>query len=117
MKKVLLAVVVVLVMGCVAHVTPEGTYIEPLPETVIIGPPAVVAPPPAVVVRPLPSVVVVPGRNLYSYGGFYYYYWEKGWYWSRQRRGPWHVLPRDRWPSKMERREGGRERYRERDRH
>jgi hypothetical protein len=117
MKRVVFAFVVMLVMGCAAYVTPEGTYIEPLPDTIVIGPPAIVAPPPAVVVRPLPSVVIVPGRSLYFYGGFYYYNWDRGWYWSRQRRGPWHVLPRDRWPSKMERREDGRERYRERDRH
>ncbi len=108
MIKLLLAVVVLIFLGCTAYVTPTGTYIEPLPETVVIGPPVVVEPPPSVVVSTLPPVVVVPDRYLYFHEGFYYYHWSGGWYWSRERKGPWHVLPRDRWPSKMERREGGR---------
>ncbi len=111
MKQALMVIAVLIVAGCAAYVTPEGTYIEPLPETVVIGPPVVVESPPGVVVRPLPSVVVVPGRDLYFHEGFYYYYWDRGWYWGRERRGPWHVLPRDRWPSRMERREGERERH------
>ncbi len=114
MKKYIFTIFTLIVAGCVAYTTPSGTYIEPLPATVVIGPPVVVESPPAVEVRPLPPVVVVPDRQLYSYEGFYYYYWDNGWYWSREQRGPWHVLPRDRWPSKMERREhGGPERQRE----
>jgi hypothetical protein len=87
--------------GCAAYVTPHGTYIEPLYPAIVIGPPVVVAPPPVVEVRPLPPVVVVPGRNVYLYDRYYYYRWESGWYWSRDHRGPWHVLPRDRWPSRQ----------------
>ncbi len=118
MKNSLIAIALLIITGCAAYVTPSGTYIEPLPETVVIGPPEVVAAPPDIIVQPLPSVVVVPGRDLYSYQGYYYYHWDAGWYWSRQRRGPWHVLPRDRWPSHMERREGEHERHeRDRDRY
>ena len=107
MKNLLLAVTILATAGCAAYVTPQGTYIEPLFPPVVIGPPVIVAPPPAVVVRPLPPVVVVPGRHLYFYADFYYYNWGGGWYWSRDQRGPWHVLPRDRWPSRMEKRERG----------
>ncbi len=105
MKYFLLIIAVLIAAGCAAYITPSGTYIEPLPATVVIGPPVVVGPPPSVVVRPLPPVFVVPGRQLYFYSGFYYYNWEGGWYWSREQRGPWHVLPRNHWPSRMERRE------------
>jgi hypothetical protein len=45
-KAILVLVLAVLFAGCVAHVTPEGTYIEPLPAAIVIGPPVVVAPPP-----------------------------------------------------------------------
>ncbi len=115
MKNSFLIIFALITAACAAYVTPTGTYIEPLPATIVIGPPVVVESPPAVAVSPLPPVVVVPGRQLYFYGGFYYYNWDNGWYWSRERRGPWHVLPRDRWPSRMERRERS-EPYRERER-
>lgn len=107
MKKNILAIVILIVAGCAAYVTPSGTYIEPLPLGVVIGPPVIVAPPPGIAVEPLPPVVVVPGRRLYYNRGYYYYHWENGWYWSRQQRGPWHDLPRSHWPSKVERRERG----------
>lgn len=117
MRNFLLSIAIMISAGCAAYITPSGTYIEPLPATVVIGPPVVVAPPPAIVVRPLPPVAVVPGSYLYFYGGFYYYYWDGGWYWSREQRGPWHVLPRNHWPSKMERRGHDRDRpYEERGR-
>jgi hypothetical protein len=105
MKKLLLAFMVLVTVGCAAYVTPSGTYIEPLFPPIVIGPPVVVAPPPGFAVRPLPPVIVRPGRHLYFYDKFYYYNWDGGWYWSREQRGPWHVLPKDRWPRKMERRE------------
>ena len=107
MKKLLLAVAVLIVAGCAAYITPSGTYIEPLPGEVVIGAPVIVAPPPEIVVEPLPPVVVVPGRQLYFHRGFYYYNWEGGWYWSREQRGPWYELPRSHWPSKVDRRERG----------
>ncbi len=104
MKNIILAAAVLAAVGCAAYVTPSGTYIEPVPAEVVIGPPEVEASPPGVVVEPLPGVVVVPGRRLYYNQGFYYYNWEHGWYWSRERRGPWHDLPRSHWPSRVERR-------------
>jgi len=116
MKNIILALVVVALAGCATYITPSGTYIEPLPEVIVIGPPVVVAPPPAVVVRPLPPVVVVPDRHLYYYGNYYYYHWNDNWYWSRAKRGPWHDLPRKSWPQKMERRDRGKP-HRERDRY
>jgi hypothetical protein len=112
MKKLFIAIMAFAAAGCAAYVTPRGTFIEPLFPPIVIGPPAIIAPPPAAVVRPLPPVVVVPGRGLYFYDNVYYYNWEGGWYWSREQRGPWHVLPRDRWPSKLEKRDGGHERGR-----
>ncbi len=107
MKRFFLAAVL-LAAGCAVAITPEGTYIEPLPGEVVIGAPVIVAPPPGIIVEPLPPVLVVPGRSLYSYQGFYYYNWEGGWYWSREQRGPWHELPRNQWPSREERPEHGR---------
>ncbi len=104
MKYFLLAIVVLIAAGCAAYITPSGTYIEPLPETIVIGPPVIVEPPPAIVVRPLPPVVVVPDRHLYFYRDFYYYNWDNGWYWGREKRGPWHTLPKKHWPSRMRRR-------------
>jgi hypothetical protein len=101
MKRALIALVMLLAVGCVAHITPQGTYIEPLYPSIVIGPPVVVAPPPSVTVSPLPPVVVVPGRHLYYYGNAYYYNWEGRWYWGRNQRGPWHELPKDRWPSRQ----------------
>ncbi len=108
MKKIILAAVFLLAAGCAAYITPQGTYIEPLPGEIVIGAPLIAAPPVGVVVEPLPPVLVVPGRQLYFYRGFYYYNWEGGWYWSRVQRGPWHELPRNYWPSREERPERGR---------
>ncbi len=104
MKRLLSAALLLALIGCVAHVTPYGTYIEPLADIFIVGPPVVVAPPPQVVAPPpLPPVVVVPDRYVYYYGNTYYYYWGNSWYWGREKRGPWHPLSRDRWPSRMDR--------------
>ncbi len=110
MKRLLFISMIAALIGCAAYITPQGTYIEPLYPAVVIGPPVVAPPPPGVVVSPLPPVYVVPDRHIYFYGSFYYYHWQNGWYWSRREQGPWHELPRDRWPSRMERRgdEGGR---------
>ena len=115
MKRVLLLAIILMVAGCIARVGPHGTYIEPLLPPVVIGPPVIVEPAPGFRVSPLPPVVVVPGRQLYFYNDYYYYNWEGGWYWSREQRGPWHVLPRDRWPSRMEQRDERRDHERERE--
>jgi len=87
-----------LIGGCVAHITPEGTYIEPLPATVIIGPPVVVEPPPSIVVRPLPPVVLYPDRHIYYHNNIYYYHYGGDWYYGEHDRGPWHKLPRNYYP-------------------
>jgi hypothetical protein len=89
--------------GCVAHVTPEGTYLEPLPTHIVVGPPVVVAPPPHVVVNPLPSVVVVPDRHIYFYGGMYYNYWDGIWYYGKRDKGPWHKLQKKYYPKRYKR--------------
>ncbi len=120
MRRLLTATLVLsFAAGCAAYIGPQGTYIEPLVPPIVIGPPVVAPPPPGVVVSPLPPVYVVPGRNVYYYDNYYYYNWQGGWYWSRQQQGPWHDLPRDRWPSQMEERGRGHERddYRERGRY
>jgi hypothetical protein len=105
MKRLLVVLIAVVLGGCVAHMTPYGVSIEPLADIYVVGPPVVAPSPPAVTIQPLPPVVVVPDRRVYSYGGNYYYFWGDAWYWGRDRRGPWHSLPRDRWPSRMERRD------------
>ena len=107
MKRLLAAAIVVALAGCVAHVGPYGTYIEPLADIFLVGPPVIVAPPPQVVVQPLPPVVVVPDRRIYHYNNSYYYYWGDSWYWGRDRRGPWHPLERKYWPPQVERRDKG----------
>ena len=102
MKRLLAVALALALAGCLAHVTPQGPYIEPLGEIVVTGPPVVVASPPAVVVQPLPPVYVVPDRRVYFYGSSYYYYWGDSWYWGRDHRGPWHPLQRNYWPPRME---------------
>jgi hypothetical protein len=76
MNKLYISIIVsILFFGCAAYVTSEGTYLEPLPTTVVIGSPAVVPPPPGIIVRPLPPVVLYPDRHIYFHGGLYYYFW------------------------------------------
>ena len=104
-KYVLLMIIPTLLAGCVAHVTPEGTYIEPLPATIVVGPPAVVAPPPHVHFRALPPVVMVPDRRTYFYNNMYYYHWDGEWYFGERERGPWHKLPREYYPKQYKQRQ------------
>jgi len=82
-----------LIVGCAAYITPEGTYLEPLPAAVVIGPPVVVDPPPYFSVRPLPPVVLYPDRHIYFYNNIYYYQYGRDWYYGEHDRGPWHRLP------------------------
>lgn len=100
MKKLLMIIVFLSFAACAVHMGPHGLSIDPLFPTIVIGTPVVVAPPQGVVASPLPPVVVVPGRDVYFYNNFYYYSWQGGWYWSRHQQGPWHVLPKDRWPKR-----------------
>lgn len=104
-----------LIAGCVAYVTPEGTYLEPLPATVVIGPPVVVAPPSYFVVRPLPPVVLYPDRHIYFYNDFYYYNYGGDWYYGKHDRGPWHRLDKKYYPPRS--RPYERDRDDRRDRH
>ena len=102
MKRTVLGVTALLAVsllaGCVATVTPEGTYLEPLPATIIVGPPVIGPTEPYATLRPLPSVWVHPDRRVYSYSGLYYYYWGDTWYYSDRERGPWHHLPKKYYP-------------------
>jgi len=97
-----------LLAGCVAHVTPHGTYIEPLVPSVVLGPPVVVAPLPHIVVRPLPPVFYYHDRpSLYRYNDLYYYRYGGGWYYGEHEKGPWHRLPEKYYPRHEKRYEGG----------
>ena len=87
-----------LIAGCAAYVTPEGTYLEPLPATIVVGAPVVVEPPPYYSVRPLPPVVLYPDRYLYYYNNTYYYHHGGDWYYGERDRGPWHRLPQKYYP-------------------
>ncbi len=49
---------------------------------------------------PLPVVVEL-ADPYYAYGGFYYFYNNDRWYYSRSRSGPWIDLPRDRYPREV----------------
>jgi hypothetical protein len=84
--------------SCVAHVTPEGTYLEPLPATVVIGAPVIVQPPPHIIVQPLPPVVLHPERPIYFYSNIYYYQYGGKWYYSKDKKGPWHKLHKKYYP-------------------
>ena len=118
MNKLFAAIIsLVLVAGCVAHVTPEGTYLEPLPIAVGVGPPVIVDPPRNIALRPLPPVVVDPGRRLYFYNNLYYYTWDNSWYYSEREKGPFHILPREYYPTQYIDRDGDRDRRGEDSRH
>ena len=108
MNKILATLIFsVFVAGCVAHVTPEGTFLEPLP-LAVLGPPVVVEPPHHIAPRPLPPVILEPDRQIYFHDNLYYYYWGNTWYYGERERGPWHRLPREYYP--REQRERGRDR-------
>ena len=111
MNKILAAIIfLVLVAGCVAHVTPEGTYLEPLPLSVVVGPPVIIEPPRHFALSPLPPIVVEPGRRVYFYNDLYYYNWDNAWYYGERERGPWHRLPREYYPKQYRGRDRDRDR-------
>ena len=110
MNKILATIIFsVLVAGCVAHVTPQGTYLEPLPLSVVIGPPIIVEPPHHIALSPLPFVMLDPERHLYFHNNLYYYYWDSSWYYGERERGPWHRLPREYYPKNYRERDRGRD--------
>jgi hypothetical protein len=119
MGKVLINIVIRMIIvsiflgGCAAYVTQEGTYIEPLPTTVVIGPPVIVAPPRHLVVRSLPPVIYYPNRpSLYYYNNIYYYDYHGKWYYGEHDKGPWHKLPKKYYPPHKKRYERSKERGR-----
>jgi hypothetical protein len=92
-------VVSLLLAGCAATITPEGTYIEPLAPSIYLEPPVVVAPPPHISIYPLPPVYYHRGGpSLYNYHGLYYYRYGRDWYYGQHDRGPWHRLPHKYYP-------------------
>jgi hypothetical protein len=80
---------------------------------------------PTLLVPPLPSVVWLESEPYYVHGGYTYFYRDEGWYYSRERSGPWVELPRDHYPRQVRYREPrgnpgkghGGERGRDRDDH
>jgi hypothetical protein len=115
-KYLMVLIFAVLFSGCVAQVTPEGTYIEPLSSTIVVGPPVVEAPPPGLLVSPLPPVFLVPERHIYFYHNMYYNYWGKEWYYGEREKGPWHRLRKDYYPKHYKDRDRDRDRDRDGDR-
>jgi len=114
MNKILATIIfLVLVAGCVAHITPEGTYLEPLPIVVGVGPPVIVDPPRNIALRPLPPVILEPPKRLYFHNNLYYYYWDNSWYYSEREKGPYHILPREYYPKQYRDRDKSRGRDRD----
>ena len=70
--------------GCV--VPADGYYSDPY------------YPPSATVVPTLPHIITLHDRPYYTYRGYYYFYNNSGWYYSKHRNGRWIVLPRKHWP-------------------
>jgi len=88
-KSTLLALLMVagsgwLFSGCVVS---DGYYGDPY----YSGSDVVIAP-------ALPYEVYLYDRPYYSYGGFYYFYDNDRWYYSRSKGGRWLDLPRSHWP-------------------
>lgn len=66
----------------------------------------------------LPVVVELNMEPYYFHSGFYYYFHDHDWSYSRARTGPWKALPRDRYPREVrfrDHRESGRDHERDRD--
>jgi len=63
---------------------------------------------PGVVMAPaLPVVVELDIEPYYFHGGYHYYYHGDRWSYSNSRSGPWHNLPRDRYPKEVRRKGHG----------
>lgn len=54
-----------------------------------------------VVVPALPPLVVLEAEPYYQHGGYFYFYQNNSWSYSRSRSGPWVELPRDRYPKEV----------------
>lgn len=53
------------------------------------------------VVAPLPVVVELGIDNLYYRDGYYYFYQNRNWRYSKSRSGPWTDLPHSHWPKEI----------------
>ncbi len=70
-----------------------GCVVAPDPYYTPYGPPS------GVVVAPaLPEVVVLSDRPYYYYRGYHYLYDDNRWYYTRNQRDRWRVLPHSHWP-------------------
>ncbi|SPD75896.1 conserved exported hypothetical protein [uncultured Desulfobacterium sp.] len=66
-----------------------------------------------VLVPALPSVVVLEAEPYYHHSGYYYHYTKDRWYYSKSKKGPWHKLPKDHYPKKVQFKDKERKRYEE----
>ncbi len=84
--------------GCVVVPGPQGYGVEVAP--------------------PLPPIVELDVEPYYYQSGYYYFYQNDRWRYSRAKSGPWTELPRSHWPKEIRhkgRDEGGGEFRRERE--
>ncbi|MDA8169030.1 MAG: hypothetical protein M0Z59_04935 [Nitrospiraceae bacterium] len=117
MKTAALVIAFALVSAC-TYAPPkpvyyQSRYIEPMPAGLMVGPPIVEKNPAQEVkkkMRALPPVILIFGRSLYFYSGLYYYYWDKDWFYSMNRTGPWYILPKEKFPTETAVIEPGKER-------
>jgi hypothetical protein len=58
-----------------------------------------------VTVSPLPSVVVLGADPYYYQNGYFYFYQDNNWRYSKSRSGPWYNLPRSHWPKEIRHRD------------
>ena len=56
---------------------------------------------------PLPVIVDLGPEPYYVHQGYFYYYNDNRWQYSRDRSGPWTELPRSHWPKEIRRGGGG----------
>ncbi len=53
------------------------------------------------VAPPLPAIVELGADPYYYHSGYYYFYQNDHWRYSRSRNGPWTELPRSHWPKEI----------------
>ena len=75
----------------------------------------------AVVVPALPTVVVLEVEPYYQQSGYFYFYQNNHWSYSKSKNGPWAELPRDRYPKEVKYKgqggEGGQDKKHGHDKH
>ncbi|MHC1699148.1 MAG: hypothetical protein AB9919_14015 [Geobacteraceae bacterium] len=69
-----------------------------------------------VTVSPLPAVVVLGTDPYYYQNGYFYFYQNNNWRYSKSRSGPWSDLPRSHWPKEIRHRDRSYHQDRDRDR-